>query len=179
MTATLWVLLVLVAVAAGVAALAVGVVRANRRENEVVPGVTTRAPRAWAGAHTPEARLHRRLRDAVRSVHTVAEGQPEHHADLRGTLEQQAVRIDEQLVQIAALAERLRADPLAEAEAAVAALEEAAATLVRQWVSRGPAPVDAVTERLRLLAEARAELDRAVPLSAPAPQGDPQPRGGD
>ncbi len=33
--------------------------------NEVVPGVPTSAPKAWAGAHTPEARLHRRLRDAV------------------------------------------------------------------------------------------------------------------
>ena len=34
-------------------------------QNEVVPGVASPAPASWAGAHTPEAKLHRRLKEAV------------------------------------------------------------------------------------------------------------------
>jgi hypothetical protein len=173
MTTLLWVLLVLAAVAAvGVAALAGGVGRTQRRDNEVVPGVATQAPRSWAGAHTPEARLHRRLRDVVRALRTPG---ADPHADLRARLEQQAVAIDEQLVTVAAMPERLRADPLAEAEAAVNALEDAAAALLQETDSHAP-PVDAVTERLRLLAEAREELDRSVPhTQQDPPKGSAQP----
>jgi hypothetical protein len=174
MTPLLWALLILGVAALGVAALAIAIAQANRRDNEVVPDVVTRAPRSWAGAHTPEARLHRRLRDSVRSVRTATEGRTEAHTDLRVTLERQAVALDEQLVAVAALPERLRTGPLAEADAAVTALEDAAAALVQRSTAAPDATtVDAVTERLRLLEEARVELDRSVPpagmTQAPGP----------
>src|ERR1700744_4875451 len=43
--------------------------RALARDNQLIPGRPTRAPKAWAVAHDPEARLHRRLRDAMTALH--------------------------------------------------------------------------------------------------------------
>ena len=56
-------------VALGAAAVAVG--RNRQRRNRVVPDVPTNAPAAWAGTHTPLARLHRRLRAAVDGARAV------------------------------------------------------------------------------------------------------------
>ena len=57
---TVVVVLLLFVVSAAVAATVV--VRAQKRKfaeaNVIVPGTTTKAPAEWAGAHTPEARLH-------------------------------------------------------------------------------------------------------------------------
>ena len=49
-----------VGAAALVGAVAAAVARDRRRRNHVVPGTDTGAPRSWAGAHTPEARIGRR-----------------------------------------------------------------------------------------------------------------------
>lgn len=159
-------LLLALLVAVGmVTAVAVGVKRSRRRANEVVPGVTSPAPVAWAGAHSPEARLHRRLRDAVRAMRAqpAVAGPAE---DLRGDLERAALALDEHLVAVAALPPATRSAPLARVDEAVAGLEEAAA----MWGARavggvddGSTLVDGVRLRLRLLDQARAELDRAVP----------------
>src|SRR3954454_9310625 len=63
------VVVVLVLFVAAVVVAATVVVRGQKKSyaqaNEVVPGRATKAPAEWAGAHTPEARMHRRLRDAV------------------------------------------------------------------------------------------------------------------
>lgn len=159
-----WVLLGIgVVVAGGILAggIAALVARNRQRRNRVVPDVPTSAPVAWAGAHTPLARLHRRLRAAVVGVRAV----PDPDGALiraRVEVERAALAIDDHLVALDGMAERERAGRMAAATAAVASVEEAAARLVdAASASRStalPAVEDAL-ERARLLAEARAELE--------------------
>ena len=141
------VFLVLVVLAAVVAATVV--VRSGKRNyakaNEVVPGTATQAPAEWAGAHSPEARLHRRLRDAVEALRANPAMEDAWRMDARVSLEQHALTVDERLVAVAALPERVRVEPMASVAAAVEAVEAAAASLVA-----GPGP------------EARSGLDRAM-----------------
>jgi hypothetical protein len=161
--------LLLVAIVLGVigaVALAVRSRKEFREGNEVVPGVRSPAPASWAGAHTPEARLHRRLRDAMAALRTSGDD----GMGVRPQLEQAALSLDERLVAVAALAPRTREQPLADVEAAVVALEDAVAALTAGGSTAiGPGVVDEVSAHLRFLAEARAELDRLEP---------PQPRPG-
>jgi len=122
------VVLLAVVVAAGVA-----VMSSERKRysaaNEVVPGTATRAPAEWAGAHSPEARLHRRLRDAVAALRADPATEDAWAMESRVSLEQHALAVDERLVAAAALPERVRAEPLAVLAAAVDAVEAAVASL--------------------------------------------------
>lgn len=155
-------LVAVVGVAAGGIALARGSKRSFDAQNVIVEGVDTGAPAEWAGAHTPEARLHRRIRDAVRALQANA-ALSGGLAEARVRLEAEAVEIDRRLVAAAALPESVRAEPLAKVEAAVVALEQAAADaalgaqLTEEDVIGDTA--DAITERLTAVAEARAALD--------------------
>ncbi|HUR23308.1 MAG TPA: hypothetical protein VMZ73_05490 [Acidimicrobiales bacterium] len=130
MTAVL--VLLLLVVSAVVAATVV--VRTQKRNfaaaNVVVPGTDTKAPAEWAGAHTPEARLHRRLRDAVASLRANPAMEDAFMMDARVSLEQQALAVDERLMAVAALPERVRTEPMASVAAAVDAVEAAVAALV-------------------------------------------------
>lgn len=145
---------------------AVVLARVSKREfddaNVIVPGVDTGAPAAWAGSHSPEALLHRRIRDAARALRA--------NADLGGSLtearvrlEGEAVAIDRRLVTAAALPESVRAEPMQRVESAIQALEQAAADaalgahLTDESVI-GDTTV-AITERLTAVAEAREALD--------------------
>lgn len=138
------VFLALVVVAAVVAATVV--VRTQKRRyaaaNEVVPGASTGAPAEWAGAHTPEARLHRRLRDAVAALRANPAMEDAYRIDARVSLEQHAVSVDERLVAVAALPERVRAEPLAGVAAAVDAVEAAVASLVAAPAPEAPSGLD-------------------------------------
>ncbi len=103
-------------------------------QNEVLPGVSSRAPAAWAGAHSPEALLHRRIGEAVRGLRAQSELGHEDvgQLELRVELEQHALAVDERLVAAAAMApgpHRQRA--LAELEVSVVAIEQAAGDLAR------------------------------------------------
>lgn len=177
--------LVVAAAAVGGVALAVTSKRQYRAANEVIPGRPTNAPAAWAGAHTPEARLHRRLVDVVAALRAhplLDEGTG--RLEARVALEEQVAAIDEQLVAAAALPERVRAEPLAQVERQVVAVEQAAATLAAAGdPTDGPAAieqhVDDVRRQLDDLARIRAELDAtppampAPPDTAPRPQAEP------
>lgn len=129
---TVVVVLVVLVVSAVVAATVV--VRTNRRKfaeaNVVVPGTATKAPAEWAGAHTPEARLHRRLRDAVEALRANPAMEDAFRMDARVSLEQQALAVDERLIAVAALPERARAGPMASVAGAVDAVEAAVGALV-------------------------------------------------
>lgn len=147
-------------------ALAVRSRRKFRAANDVVPGVKSPAPSSWAGSHSPEARLHRRLRDAVAAVRAAAPagGDTAMTAPFRDSLEREALALDERLVAVAALPERVRGEPLEQLEGAVEALEDAAAVLTTSMGSgpQGlPRTVADMSERLRLLGEARIEVDQA------------------
>lgn len=153
--------------AAGVGAVAALVARARRRSNRVVPDVPTEAPIAWAGAHTPLARLHRRLRAAVEAARAV----PDPDGALiaaRVEVERTALAVDDHLVALHGLAERDRATRMAQATTAVASVEEAAARLAdAASASRATAlpAVEQALERAALVAEARRELEEDDPAA--------------
>lgn len=129
--------------------------------NEVIPGVPTRAPKEWAGAHSPEARLHRRLRDAMTALRANPALDDPSLLDVREALQREALAIDEQLVAAAALPPRVRDEPVRNVTQAVESVEAAVAEVV---LLRGPerdssqAALEQVRTRLALVEEARAEL---------------------
>jgi hypothetical protein len=130
MTVVVVVVLFVVAAVAAATAVVRSQKRGYARANEVVPGRATQAPAEWAGAHTPEARMHRRLRDAVDALRANPAMEDAWMLDARVSLEEQAVAVDERLMAVAALPERVRAEPLAGVAAAVDAMEAAVAALV-------------------------------------------------
>ncbi len=129
--------------------------------NEVIPGVPTKAPTAWAGAHSPEARLHRRLRDSMTALRANRTLDEPALVDVREALEREALAIDEQLIAAAALPARVRDEPMAQIATAVESVEAAVAEVV---LLRGPErsssqeAIEQVRTRLALVEEARAEL---------------------
>lgn len=129
--------------------------------NEVIPGVPTSAPKGWAGAHSVEARLHRRLRDSMTALRANAALDDPALVDVREALQREAVAIDEQLVAAAALPPRVRDEPMRQITQAVESVEAAVAEVV---LLRGPEhdssreAIDQVRTRLALVEEARAEL---------------------
>lgn len=102
---TVLLVIVLVVVVAAVG-FAVALARKGKRQFEARtggPGLAPNAPREWAGAHSPEAKLHRRLAAAARSL----DAQPVGDAvaiEQRVTIEQQILQLDQQLVAVASVA---------------------------------------------------------------------------
>ena len=171
--------------------------------NEVIPGVATKAPKAWAGAHSVEARLHRRLRDSMTALRANPTLDEPALVDVREALQREALAIDDQLVAAAALPPRVRDEPLRQVTTAVESVEAAVAEVV---MLRGPeretsqAAIEQVRTRLVLVEQARAELAALggapssfehlrreldtsapaapddLPLAQPAPEPDPDPR---
>ena len=135
------------------------------KQNEVVPGRAS-----WAGAHSPEAKLHRRLADAVRAVN----GNPrlgELGLSMQTKqIEAEAMAIDERLVAAAGLPSSHRAVAVAEFEPHVKALEDAVATLIKSTtVSDSKQLLEQVISeadlQVQALAQARAEVE-AIDRSA-------------
>ena len=147
-------LLVVAAVVAGAV-----VVQTNKRKfaeaNVIVPGTAPKAPAEWAGAHTPEARLHRRLRDAVAAVRANPAMEDAFMMDARVSLERQALAVDERLIAVAALPERVRAEPMASVAAAVDAVEAAVAAL-----AAGPESKSSLDQAMVEVAERVALLEQ-------------------
>lgn len=137
--------------------------------NEIVPGVPTNAPKGWAGAHSPEARMHRRLRDAVAGLQSNASLDAPDMVAIRADIEAQALAVDERLIAAAALSKAHREEPLRQIEEAVQSIEAAVASVVEL---RGPSMgsieqgLDDVRARLRHVEEAHAELEGLAPGSA-------------
>lgn len=137
--------------------------------NEIVPGVKTNAPKAWAGAHSPEARLHRRLRDAIAAMQANASLDDPAMAPVRSSIEEQALGVDERLIAAAALPKQHREEPLRQVEKAVHAIEGAVAGVVDL---RGPSMgaieqgLEDVRARMLNVEAARAELEALAPSSS-------------
>lgn len=129
--------------------------------NQIIPGVPTRAPKEWAGAHSPEARLHRRLRDAMEAVRVNAGLDDASLVDVRMALEQEALATDDRLIAAAALPKGRREDLIAQVATMVDSIEGLVADLVEL---RGPTVADTeqriedLRTRLALVADARDEL---------------------
>ncbi len=137
--------------------------------NEVVPGVETNAPKSWAGAHSPEARMHRRLRDAMVALNANASLDDPSLAPVRSSIQAQALAVDERLIAAAALAKNHREEPLRQVDKAVYAIEGAVASVVElrgpsmTSIERGLADVQA---RMLNVDAAWAELDALSPTSS-------------
>ncbi len=150
--------------------IAFGVVLALRsrqeftEQNEVVPGRRSPAPASWAGAHSREAKLHRRLGEAVKAARANPRFVELGLAAQTAAIEAEALAIDERLVAAAAL-------PAAHRNAAIDPLEQHVvdleATVVELVTSVSvsdskeqlEAAVSAADIKLQALAEARAEIE--------------------
>ncbi len=177
-------------VAVFTAAIAYGAVRnkaAFQQQNEIVRGTPSRAPAAWAGAHSPEAKLHRRLRAVVDAARAQAGADGSGFGDVQQAVERGALEIDDRLIVAAALPAGHREAAIAAIEPSVIALENAVAgagSAAAPGITGGaPAAIDAavveVQSRLDAIAEARAEvdlLDTAQPRhTSPVPPDVPRP----
>lgn len=168
--------------------------QAFTRDAKLGPGLATSAPTAWAGSHDPEARLHRRLRDAVAALAANQSFDFDGSLlDLRVELEQQAVALDEQLVATAALPMHMRSDPLGRISEAVVALEQAVADLAGasadEAAQRLALALRDISDRTGMVAQARVALDAMetdvtggsaaalppTPPTAERPPGEPTP----
>lgn len=165
-------------------------------QNQIVPGQKSPAPAAWAGAHSREAKLHRRLGAAVKGAHENPRLVELGLAPQMRSIDAEALAIDERLVAAAALPAAHRDAAIDTVEEHVVALEAAIAEMVTSiTVADSKAQLEqAVTAadiRLHALAQARAEveqIDRQVAgtdaasnevaqraQSAPAPTPPPAP----
>lgn len=149
------------------------------RDAKLAPGLSTSAPTSWAGSHDPEARLHRRLRDAIAAL---SANQAFDHdgtlLDLRVELEQQAMALDEQLVATAALPLHVRGEPLEQIASAVGVIEQAIADLAVSSTGEAAVRLDTALDDIRtrtgLVAQARAALDALPPeTEASTPEAGP------
>lgn len=171
-------------------ALAVRSKREFAEQNEVVPGTKSPAPASWAGAHSREARLHRRLGDAVRAALQNPRFVELGLASQTKAIEAEALAIDERLVAVSGLAPAHKDSALDALENHVVELEQTIADMVtgvtvadsRELLQQA---VSAADLRLHALAQARAEIEQidrdasgVVELDGPlaAPPGTDGPR---
>ena len=137
---TTFLVILAVLILAGAATFVVALARKGRRaaaDNLALgPGLTTTAPKEWAGSHSPEAKLHRRLRAAARSVGAVA-AETAASIEQKVALEQQIVAVDSQLVAAAAVPAAQRTEPLARIEALVSAIEASTASFLLSGTETG------------------------------------------
>jgi len=155
-------------------------------DNEVVPGMPSNAPPSWAGSHDPEARLHRRLRDAVRALRNVNAYDTASSVNLRAGLEQSAFAVDNHLVAVSALPQTHRDQALADATSSVEAIEAGVAQYVSATTKPDPVAfetglqgvqtsIDAITSKIQALGPGRpaAGMYPGRPGAASQPQPGP------
>lgn len=159
-------LLVLSVAAVGV----LGVLLATRfkkefaEQNEVVPGRKSPAPASWAGAHSREAKLHRRLGEAVRGAQANPRFVELGLAPQMNAIEAEALAIDERLVAAASLAAGHKEPAIDALETHVDELEATIAEMVTSVTVADSklqleAAVSAADIKLQALAAARAEVE--------------------
>jgi hypothetical protein len=134
-TLALIVLLAALVVVAGGLAFAVALARRSKAQLaanlEVVPGMPSGAPAEWAGAHTPEAKLHRRLVALARTVAALPLGDA---AAIEGgvAITHRIQELDGRLIAVAAGPEQSRREVVAELEPEVAAAESHVTALAKE-----------------------------------------------
>ena len=122
---TVGVLLVLLVVGAAVA-FAVALARRSKAQLaanvEVLPGMPTGAPPEWAGAHTPEAKMHRRLVSLARTLAALPLGDAP-SIERKVAVEQRIAELDCRIIQLAVAPDAARREAVAALEQEVAAAE--------------------------------------------------------
>lgn len=111
---------------------AIALVRNSRRQQQAEAAMPfpSRAPLSWSGSHVPEARLHRRIRSALRAFEQPAGALTAAQLDEQVRLTVGAQELDDRLVAIAGLPETEKATALAAATADVEELERRIADTV-------------------------------------------------
>ena len=162
---TLFFLLALVGLllVAGVVAGAVALARRSQAQfaaaNELVPGTPSAAPASWAGAHSPQALLHRRLVAALRGLRTAEAASggslDAGGIDLRVQLELRADDLDRRLVAASVLPPTTREQALAVLSTAVRTVEDVAGALGQRLAVGGASPdapaLETLGQQLRAL----------------------------
>lgn len=133
-------------------------------QNEVVPGRRSPAPASWAGAHSREAKLHRRLGDAVKGARQNPRFVELGLAAQMNAIDAEAMAIDERLVAAAGLPASHKDTAIDQLEEHVVALEDTIAEVVTSVSvadskQQLEAAVSAADIKLQALAEARAEVE--------------------
>lgn len=173
-------LVVVVAVVAGVAVAAATARRRARATLRVVPGHDSAAPASWARSHSPEARLHRRLRAAVAAVRALPDVAGA--APALAELDRVALDLDRRLVAVATVPASARPPALARIAAEVEAIEAAVGELAERRTLHGSTTdhaLQALVEHLRRLDEARAEVEAAEASALPFGDASGQQPAGD
>lgn len=122
---------IVVVVVLAVVGFAVALARKGKQQFDAQasgPGLAENAPREWAGAHSPEAKLHRRLAAAARTL----AAQPLGDAgaiEQRVDVQQQILELDQRLVAVAAVPGPSTAGRVAELAPLVASVEQDVARL--------------------------------------------------
>lgn len=120
-------LFVAIVVVLAVAGFAIALARKGKRRFDAQgTGLAPNAPREWAGAHSPEAKLHRRLTTAARTLSAQPLGDAA-AIEQRVAIEQRLLRLDEQLVAVTAAPGPDTAERLTELAALVTSAERAVA----------------------------------------------------
>lgn len=161
--------ILLIATVAAVVGFGVALAARSKKEfaeqNQIVPGVASNAPASWAGAHSREAKLHRRLGDAVKGAHQNPRFVELGLSAQMKAIEAEALAIDERLVAAAALPVSHREAAIDALEATVVELESTIADMVmgvtvadtKELLQEA---VSAADIRLQALAQARAEVEQ-------------------
>ena len=134
-------------------------------QNQVVPGRPSPAPASWAGAHSREAKLHRRLGDAVKGARQNPRFVELGLAPQMAAIEAEALAIDERLVAAAALPAAHKDGAIDSLEVHIVDLEAAIAELVTSVTVADSkvqleTAVSAADIKLQALAAARAEVEQ-------------------
>ena len=128
---TVFIVLVLLVVGAAVA-FAVALARRSKaqlaEDVEVLPGMPTGAPPEWAGAHTPEAKMHRRLVSLARALAALPLGDAG-AIERKVRVEHRVQELDQRLITLAVAPEAARRETVAALEPDVAAAEAAVGVL--------------------------------------------------
>ena len=137
--------------------------RALARDNQLIPGRPTRAPKAWAVAHDPEARLHRRLRDAMTALHAANSVETGSTVLLRADLEQTAIDLDDHLVAVAQLPPAQKSELLQSITTTVEGIEAAVARHAAASTMPDPSALEADLATVQRQLDVTAEMHRRLP----------------
>ncbi|OBK23929.1 hypothetical protein [Mycobacterium asiaticum] len=137
--------------------------RALNRDNQVMPGRLTRAPQSWAVSHEPEARLHRRLRDAMTALRAADSIDNGSTIVLRADLEQTALDLDDHLVAVAQLSSVHKSELLKTIAATVQCIEAAVARYATAATKPDTSALEADLAAVQRQLDITAELQRRLP----------------
>lgn len=137
--------------------------RALSRNSQLIPGRATRAPRSWAVSHDPEAKLHRRLRDAMTALHGADSFDTGSTLVLRADLEQTALNLDDHLVAAAQLTPVHKDELLATITTTVEYIEAAVARYAAAATTPDMTALEADLATLQRQLDTVSELQRGLP----------------